>query len=161
MEQKKIPTEERESGNIMTYYEMVRIIGTRAQQFNFGSPPLVEGLEGLHPAKMAYLELLAKMTPFIIKRKLPGKKYEEWRIDELDLIHEINDDFFVPEKFDFVAFVADAAKKSQNTEIYDRTISESGVADKTGKMERIKKTKKSSTIKSGTKKSNTKKSGSK
>lgn len=108
MEYKKIPDAERESDSVMTYYEMVRIIGTRAQQFNFGAEPLVKGLEGLHPAKMAYLELIAKMTPFIIRRHLPGKKYEEWRIDELDIIHTITDDFFVPEKFDWDALMKQA-----------------------------------------------------
>jgi len=100
LEYRKIPTEERDTDDIMTYYEMVRIIGTRAQQFNFGSKPLIEGVTALHPAKMAYLELMAGMTPFIIRRHLPNKKYEEWKISELRLIHMIDDEFFVPENFD-------------------------------------------------------------
>lgn len=100
MEYKRVPDEERQTVPIMTYYEMVRIIGTRGQQFNFGAKPLVDGVEQLHPAKMAYVELMAKMTPFIIRRHLPGKKYEEWWIEELEIIHEITDDFFVPENFD-------------------------------------------------------------
>ncbi|MEM0354227.1 MAG: DNA-directed RNA polymerase subunit omega [Thermoplasmata archaeon] len=99
MEFKKIPDEERESDPIMTYYEMVRIIGTRAQQFNLGAKPLIKVPSGLHPAKIAYLELIAKMTPYIIRRHLPGKKYEEWRIDELEIVHKIDDEFFVPENF--------------------------------------------------------------
>ena len=74
IEHKKVADEDRITDDVMTYYEMVRIIGTRAQQFNFGSQPLVKGLEGLHPAKMAYLELLAKMTPFIIRRLFAWKK---------------------------------------------------------------------------------------
>jgi DNA-directed RNA polymerase subunit K/omega len=101
LEYRKILNENRESDPIMTFYEMVRIIGTRAQQFNFGAEPLVKGLEGLHPAKMAYLELVAKMTPFIIRRHLPGKLYEEWRVDELEIVHVITDEFFIPEKFDW------------------------------------------------------------
>lgn len=101
----KIPNENRETDPYMTYYEMVRIIGTRAQQFNFGAKPLVKGLDGLPPQKKAYVELIAKMTPFIIKRHLPGKKYEEWRIDELELVHEISDNFFVPENFDYDALM--------------------------------------------------------
>ena len=109
MEYKRIADEDRESDNIMTYYEMVRVIGTRAQQFNFEAPPLVKGLSGLHVAKMAYIELIAKMTPYIIRRHLPGKKYEEWRIDELDIIHKITDDFFVPENFDWDALMKQAA----------------------------------------------------
>lgn len=110
MNYKKIADKDRESDPIMTYYEMVRIIGTRAQQFNFGAEPLVKGLEGLHPAKMAYLELVAKMTPFIIRRHFPAKRYEEWRVDELEIIHVITDDFFVPEKFDWNALMKQASE---------------------------------------------------
>jgi DNA-directed RNA polymerase subunit K/omega len=104
LEYKRIPDNERETDPIMTYYEIVRIIGTRAQQFNLGAPPLVLGLEGMHPAKMAYIELMAQRTPFIVRRHLPSKKYEEWNIDELQIIHQIDDDFFVPENFDLEAF---------------------------------------------------------
>jgi len=104
LEYKRIPDSERDTDPIMTYYEMVRIIGTRAQQFNLGAPPLVLGIDGLHPAKMAYIELMAQMTPFIVRRHLPSKKYEEWRVDELQLIHQIDDEFFVPEEFDLETF---------------------------------------------------------
>lgn len=101
LEYRKISDDERETDPIMTYYEMVRIIGTRAQQFSLGAKPLIKGPKGLHPAKLAYLELTSKMTPYIIRRHLPGKKYEEWRVDELEIVHKIDDDFFVPENFDW------------------------------------------------------------
>ena len=101
----KIADEDRCSGSIMTYYEMVRIIGTRAQQFNFGAKPLVTGVDDLTPAKMAYIELFSGMTPFIIRRHLPGKKYEEWKISELKIIHTIDDDMFVPENFNLSDFL--------------------------------------------------------
>uniref|UniRef100_A0A6G6ABM6 RNA polymerase rpb6 n=1 Tax=Borely moumouvirus TaxID=2712067 RepID=A0A6G6ABM6_9VIRU len=104
MEFKRIPDEERETDPIMTYYEMVRILGTRAQQFNYGAKPLVQGVSDLHPAKMAYVELMAKMTPFIIRRGLPGKKYEDWKISELEIIHQISEDYFVPGKFNWKTF---------------------------------------------------------
>lgn len=113
MEYKRVDDADRETDEILTYYETVRIIGTRAQQFNFGAEPLVSGLEGLHPAKMAYIELMAKMTPYIIRRHLPGKKYEEWRIDELKIIHEIKDDFFLPENFDWDALMSQSRKYSE------------------------------------------------
>jgi len=116
MEYKRIADEDRESDAVMTYYEMVRIIGTRAQQFNFGAEPLVKGLDGLHPAKMAYLELISKMTPYIIRRHLPGKRYEEWKVEELEINHEIKDDFFVPEKFDWDALMKQA-NEYNNTNI--------------------------------------------
>jgi DNA-directed RNA polymerase subunit K/omega len=101
MEYKRIDDKDRISDNILTYYEMVRIIGTRAQQFNLGAKPLVKGLDGLHTAQMAFVELMAKMTPFIIRRHLPGKTYEEWKIDELEIAHTIRDDFYVPKNFDW------------------------------------------------------------
>lgn len=101
LEYRKIEDSERITGAIMTYYEMVRIIGTRAQQFNFGAIPLVKNLVNIHPAKMAYIELISGMTPYIIRRHLPGKLYEEWRVDELKIIHNIDDDFFLPENFDW------------------------------------------------------------
>lgn len=99
MEYRKVEDKNRISGSNMTYYEMVRVIGTRAQQFNQGAVPLVKGIENLPPPQMAYIELMKKMTPFIIRRNLPGKLYEEWKISELDIIHEISDDFFVSKNF--------------------------------------------------------------
>lgn len=92
----------------MTYYEMVRVIGVRAQQFNYSAKPLVKGIDHLPSQKMAYLELISKMTPFVIKRILPGKKYEEWRISELRIVHVITDDFFLPGNFDWDALMRNA-----------------------------------------------------
>lgn len=115
MEYKKIPDNERETDPIMTYYEMVRIIGLRAQQFDFGAKPLIKGIEGMHTAKMAYLELIAKMTPFIIRRPLPGKKYEDWRIDELEIIRQINDKYFVPDNFDMASLMKYTSKLNSTT----------------------------------------------
>jgi hypothetical protein len=71
----------------------------------------------MHPAKMAYVELKLKMTPYIIRRHLPGKKYEEWRIDELEQIHEISDDFFVPGNIDWDLLVKEANKLNKKTKI--------------------------------------------
>lgn len=107
MEYKKVPKNERISDPILTYYEQVRVIGTRTQQFSLGAPPLVSGVDGLHPAKKAYLELMAKKTPYKIKRHLPGKKYEQWKIEELEIIHVIDDNFFVPENYVLDKFVTD------------------------------------------------------
>lgn len=115
LEYKRINDDDRTTDSVMSYYEMVRIIGTRAQQFNFGAEPLVEGLEGQHPAKMAYVELLSKMTPFIIRRHLPGKKYEEWRVDELDIVHPITDEFFVPDNFELIQKSLQYGEKMNNT----------------------------------------------
>ena len=100
LEYRKVPDDERQTDPVMTFYELVRVLGTRAQQFNLSAKPLVKGLENMTPARMAYVELLEKKNVFIIRRNLPGKLYEDWRTDELEIIHEINDDFFIPEGFD-------------------------------------------------------------
>lgn len=98
---------------VMFYYELVRLIGTRAQQFNLGAKPLVQGLEGLPTHKMAYLEIISHMTPFIIRRFLPYNKYEEWRVDELLIPHVITDEFFLPGKFDWDALMSHAQKNAE------------------------------------------------
>lgn len=100
-----VPASQRQTKNTMTRYEMVRILGVRSQQFAQGAPPLIDGVQGLTPSRMAYLELLARKTPFIIRRPLPHKKYELWRVDELELHHVVEDPFFVPENFDREAFL--------------------------------------------------------
>ena len=161
MEYKKIPDKNRECDPIMTYYEMVRIIGVRAQQFNFGAEPLVSGLEGLHPAKMAYLELISKMTPFVIRRPLPGKKYEDWHVHELDIIHEIDDNFFIPEKFDLEALMKEASylNKRAKKNVNDETDNMKRISDKISKS--TPDSKKTNSKRSGSKRSGSKRSGSK
>jgi DNA-directed RNA polymerase subunit K/omega len=110
LEWSRVPDDERITGQDMTLYEMVRIIGTRVQQLSTGAAPLIEGVEDLHPAKIAYLELISKMTPYIVRRHLPGKKYEEWRIDELKINHPIHDEYFLPQTFDYEKLMAQSEK---------------------------------------------------
>lgn len=118
LEYTKVKNEDRITDPYLTYYEIVGIIGIRGQQFNYGAKPLVKGLEGLHPAKMAYLELVAKMTPIIIRRNMPNKLYEDWHIRELDMVHTIDDAFFVPENFDWDALMTQATKFKKAYEKY-------------------------------------------
>ena len=82
--------------NYISYYETVRILGTRTQQLILGAQPYVKGIEnlGLAPQKIAWLELKNKVIPYIIKRRLPNKKYELRSLKDLDIVHEINDPFF-------------------------------------------------------------------
>ena len=46
--------------------------------------------------QQAYIELLEKKNIFKIRRHLPGKLYEDWDSDELEIIHILKDEFFVP-----------------------------------------------------------------
>lgn len=105
--------DERTTRPVMFYYELVRLIGTRAQQFNYGAKPLVKGLEGLATHKMAYLEIIAHMTPFVVRRYLPYNKYEDWKVEELLIPHVITDEFFLPGKFDWDALMSHAQKSAE------------------------------------------------
>jgi DNA-directed RNA polymerase subunit K/omega len=70
---------------MMTKYEYVRIVGTRAKQIALGSKKFIKNTDGLEPKKVAILELRNKICPFKIKRPLPGNRYERWSINELEI----------------------------------------------------------------------------
>jgi len=81
----QVPDDERITLNKLTKYEMVRVLGIRAQQISVGSKSLVKNIEGKSPVEIAIYELKNKMTPFKIKRPLPNNTYEIWKIKELDV----------------------------------------------------------------------------
>jgi len=57
---------------ILTKYEKVRILGTRAEQLSNGSKPLVN-INNLHNSlEIAEKELLEKKIPILIERKYPN-----------------------------------------------------------------------------------------
>ena len=96
LEYKQVPKEERQTRPTMTYYELTRILGNRAEQIKKGAPVLVKGIDHLTEMQQAYIELLEKKNIFKIRRHLPGKLYEDWDSDELEIIHILKDEFFVP-----------------------------------------------------------------
>jgi DNA-directed RNA polymerase I, II, and III subunit RPABC2 len=81
----QVPDDERITLNKLTKYEMVRVLGIRAQQISVGAKSLVKNIEGKSPIEIAIYELKNKMTPFKIKRPLPNNTYEIWKIKELDV----------------------------------------------------------------------------
>ena len=82
----QVNDEDRISRNILTKYEMVRLIGTRAKQISDGSKVFVK-YDGVKSAiELAELEIKYKMLPLKIKRPLPNGKYEIWKISELDIL---------------------------------------------------------------------------
>ena len=101
-----IADNERTSNPIMTVYEMVRIIGTRAAQFNLGALPLIKKIPNITTIQLAYLELLAQMTPIIIQRHMPCKKYEHWRVGELQIVQRFDEPFCTPSDIDVDEFIA-------------------------------------------------------
>ena len=83
----QIPDNERISINILTKYEMVRLLGTRAKQISDGSKVFVKYDGAKSAMELAELELKYKMIPLKIKRPMPNGKYEIWKISELDIIN--------------------------------------------------------------------------
>lgn len=71
----------------MTKYEKARIIGTRAVQISRNSPVLVDlGKDDIDPILIAEKELNEKKIPFVIRRYLPDGTFEDWRVNELQII---------------------------------------------------------------------------
>jgi len=72
----------RVSRKVMTKYEYSTIIGARAEMFARGvkpNTPIPSNILG-NFIEMARYELHQKKTPFIIRRRLPNGKYEEFNI---------------------------------------------------------------------------------
>jgi DNA-directed RNA polymerase subunit K/omega len=69
----------------MTKYEKARLLGQRAKMIEEGSPPFVDLLGETNPIKIAYMELLAKRLPLIVRRPLPDGSCEDWKASELAL----------------------------------------------------------------------------
>lgn len=81
---KQIPDDERITKNILTKYEKVRILGTRAKQIALGAKVLVKTNDTKSPYELAILELENNILPFKIKRPLPNNTYEIWKLSELE-----------------------------------------------------------------------------
>ena len=78
---------ERITPNFLTKYEKARIIGTRALQISRNSPVLVGlGKDDSDPILIAEKELAEGKIPFIIRRYLPDGSFEDWRINELQIL---------------------------------------------------------------------------
>lgn len=97
---KAVPSEKRISDPQITWYEITRCLGNRIVQLSLNAPPLIictsHDINKLTYEQIAYLELKYKVLPYIIRRRRPGKKYELWDIDELDMYHEITDEIYLP-----------------------------------------------------------------
>ena len=81
----EIAKEDRITRPVLTKYELVRILGTRALQISLGAPVLIKGVESKTPYEIAELEIKNGVCPIIILRPLPDNTYESWRVSELEL----------------------------------------------------------------------------
>uniref|UniRef100_A0A7S3IK78 Uncharacterized protein n=1 Tax=Strombidium inclinatum TaxID=197538 RepID=A0A7S3IK78_9SPIT len=68
----------------LTKYERARILGTRALQLSKNAPPMVIPQPGeTDPYKLAERELIERKIPFIVRRYLPDRTYEDWPLKDL------------------------------------------------------------------------------
>ena len=78
------PNKDRITSNFLTKYERARILGTRALQLSKNAPPMVVPQPGeTDPYKLAERELASRKIPFIVRRYLPDRTYEDWKLSEL------------------------------------------------------------------------------
>lgn len=75
------------TNNRLTKYEIVKIIGVRAEQLARGAPSTVDCSTN-DPIQIAQEELKRKTIPFMIKRNLPNGKTEIWRLKDMDASEE-------------------------------------------------------------------------
>mmetsp|Transcript_23823 Transcript_23823/g.33366 ORF Transcript_23823/g.33366 Transcript_23823/m.33366 type:complete len:283 (+) Transcript_23823:85-933(+) len=83
---KEIPKDKRTTTRYLTKYERARVLGTRALQISLGAPVLVDIQGETDPLQIATRELKEKKIPIIIRRYLPSGMYEDWSIDDPELI---------------------------------------------------------------------------
>ena len=69
----------------LTKYEKSRILGQRAKQINSGAYPFVKVPENVIDGYIiAELELKQQRIPFIIRRPLPNRGSEYWKVKDLE-----------------------------------------------------------------------------
>ena len=75
---------DRITSSFLTKYERARVLGTRALQLSKNAPPMVVPQAGeTDPYMIAERELAERVIPFIVRRYLPDRTYEDWKISEL------------------------------------------------------------------------------
>ena len=71
----------------LTQYEKTKILSLRASQLAHNSRPFIDvpaHVTDVH--EIARLELDAKRIPYIIKRPLPDRTFEYWRLQDLVIL---------------------------------------------------------------------------
>ena len=73
---------------ILSKYEKTKIIGIRAKQINNGNPPYITVPDNIIDGNIiAIMELQEKKLPFIIRRPLPDRSFEYWKIKDLEIFY--------------------------------------------------------------------------
>ena len=77
------------TSNIMTKFELTRVLCARAQQLSEGAPSTVPETRGMPPLRAALAELDARRLPMKIQRVLPDGSKEVWRTRDMELPERI------------------------------------------------------------------------
>ena len=73
---------------ILTKYERTRILGQRSAQLQNGANPFIDVPGGIiNSMTIAEMELQEKKIPFIIRRPLPNRGCEYWKVEDLENLH--------------------------------------------------------------------------
>lgn len=75
-------TEQKITTPCITKYERARILGVRATQISMNSPVMVDTNGLTDPLDIALKEYSEKKIPLIIRRHLPDKTYEDWKLSD-------------------------------------------------------------------------------
>ena len=86
-----VSKEKRITKPILTRYEYINALGTRAAQIANGAKILIKNANEIKkvksPVEIAEIEIRETRTcPLIVVRPLPNNKEEHWDINELDLL---------------------------------------------------------------------------
>jgi DNA-directed RNA polymerase I, II, and III subunit RPABC2 len=69
----------------LTRFEKTRIVGARALQISMGAPLMIEIPKNMtNPIEIALKELMEKVLPITIRRKLPDGTYQDIPVQWLD-----------------------------------------------------------------------------
>lgn len=79
-----VPKDQRSTLDCISKYEYASVIGKRARQIASNAPLYInvplEQLKGLSAIEIAEMEYKQKKIPFIIRRVLPNRQYEDWAL---------------------------------------------------------------------------------
>ena len=84
---KNLPVINHKTYPFLTQYEKTKILSLRASQLAHNSRPFIDvpaHVTDVH--EIARLELDAKRIPYIIKRPLPDRTFEYWRLQDLVIL---------------------------------------------------------------------------
>lgn len=71
---------------LLTKFERARIMGVRLQQLAYGAKPRVDITNLKNINEIVEKELFERKIPFIIRRILPNGNYEDWKLEEFEIV---------------------------------------------------------------------------